>query len=95
MDARGAFVFGGALDGAEASTVLTTAAGEPVSTDGPLVASKDQIAGFYVIRAADPAEARDWGQRSRTPQATRSNCAHFERRAALSRDRGIREARFS
>ncbi len=63
MDAHGAFVFGGALLGPEASTLLTTTAGEPVSSDGPFVGSNEQIAGFYIIRAADLDAARAWGRK--------------------------------
>ena len=63
MDESGTFVFGGALHGPEATTVVSEAGGEFLLTDGPFVESKEHIGGFYVIEAADLDEALDWAGR--------------------------------
>ena len=53
MEASGKFVFGGALHGPDASTVLRASEGDVVMTDGPFVEAKEHIAGFYIINADD------------------------------------------
>ena len=60
MDAAGTFVFGGALHGTDAATVVRSNAGDVLMTDGPFVEAKEHIAGFYVINAADLDEALVW-----------------------------------
>ena len=60
MDAHGAFVFGGALHGADASTVARRSGGDLVMTDGPFVEAKEHIAGFYIINADDLDAALVW-----------------------------------
>jgi hypothetical protein len=62
MDASGTFVFGGALhlSGSDAATVINVSDGEVVTTDGPSVESKEQIAGFYIINADDLDAAQAW-----------------------------------
>ncbi|MGH2382717.1 MAG: YciI family protein [Candidatus Limnocylindria bacterium] len=64
MDARSAFVYGGALHGPEAATVVRPRAGDGVvTTDGPFVESKEQIGGFYIINADDLDEALAWARK--------------------------------
>lgn len=63
MEDSGVFVFGGALHGPDASTVITPKAGEVVMTDGPFVESKDHIAGFYIVNADDLDDALQWAQK--------------------------------
>lgn len=61
MEAAGAFVFGGALHGPDAATVVSGGTGlDKVTTDGPFVEAKEQIGGFYVINAEDLDEALAW-----------------------------------
>ncbi len=60
MDAGGAFVFGGALHGSDAATVVRVSRGDVVMTDGPFVESKEHIAGFYLINADDLDAALVW-----------------------------------
>lgn len=61
MEAAGAFVFGGALHGPDAATVVSGGTGlDKVTTDGPFVEAKEQIGGFYVINAKDLDEALAW-----------------------------------
>jgi hypothetical protein len=50
--AAGAWVFGGALHGAD------------TATDGPFVESKEHLAGFYVIEAADLDAALAWASKT-------------------------------
>ena len=60
MDASGTFVFGGALHGPDAATVVRVSDGDPVMTDGPYVEAKEYIAGFYIINADDLDAALAW-----------------------------------
>jgi hypothetical protein len=63
MEATGTFVFGGALHGPDAATVLRAGDGDPVVTDGPFVEGKEHIAGFYIINADDLDAALAWGRK--------------------------------
>ena len=47
------WVFAGGLASPEASTVVDGRDGEPVFIDGPYLESKEHIAGFWIIEAAD------------------------------------------
>jgi len=60
MDASGTFVFGGALYGPDAATVVQESDGDVVMTDGPFAEAKEHIAGFYIINAEDLDEALAW-----------------------------------
>lgn len=61
MEVAGAFVFGGALHGPDAATVVSGGTGlDKVTTDGPFVEAKEQIGGFYVVNAEDLDEALIW-----------------------------------
>jgi len=60
MEASGTFVFGGALHGPDAATVVRAGGGDPVMTDGPFVEAKEHIAGFYIINADDLDAALAW-----------------------------------
>src|SRR4051794_22913838 len=60
MEVSGTFVFGGALHGSDASTVVHVSADDLVMTDGPYVESKEHIAGFYIINADDLDAALTW-----------------------------------
>ena len=60
MEATGTFVFGGALHGPDAATVVRTGDGDLVMTDGPFVEAKEHIAGFYIINADDLDAALAW-----------------------------------
>ncbi len=54
---EGRLVFANGLAEASASTVVDGTGATPVFTDGPYVESKEYIAGFWVIEAADLDEA--------------------------------------
>jgi len=63
MEASGTFVFGGALHGPDAATVVRAGGGDPVMTDGPFVEAKEHIAGFYIINADDLDAALAWARK--------------------------------
>src|SRR6266508_3879483 len=63
MEATGTFLFGGALHGPDASTVLRGGDGDVVMTDGPFVEAKEHIAGFYIINADDLDAALAWARK--------------------------------
>jgi len=63
MDASGAFVFGGALHGPDAATVVRASEADLIVTDGPFVEAKEHIAGFYIINADDLDAALAWARR--------------------------------
>jgi hypothetical protein len=53
LRADGHWVFAGGLNAPGTATVIDNRGGEPVFTDGPFVESKEHLAGFWVIEAAD------------------------------------------
>jgi hypothetical protein len=64
MEATGAFVFGGALHGPDAATVVHRGAGlDKVVTDGPFAEAKEHIGGFYIINAEGLDEALTWADK--------------------------------
>jgi hypothetical protein len=63
MDASGTFVFGGALHGPDAATVVRPGEGDLVMMDGPFVEAKEHVAGFYIINADDLDAALAWAQK--------------------------------
>lgn len=60
MDASDTFVFGGALHGVDAATVVRMNDADVVMTDAPFAESKEHIAGFYIINADDLDAALMW-----------------------------------
>ena len=53
LQAEGHWVFAAGLGAPDTATVIDNRAGEAVFTDGPFVESKEYLAGFWVIEAAD------------------------------------------
>ncbi|WP_141014927.1 YciI family protein [Nocardioides sambongensis] len=53
LQADGVWVFAGGLEGAETATVVDSAGGSPVFTDGPYLESKEHIGGFWIIDVPD------------------------------------------
>ena len=51
--AEGHWVFAGGLGSPSTATVIDSRGGEAVFTDGPFLESKEHVAGFWVIEAAD------------------------------------------
>jgi hypothetical protein len=64
MMSTGAWVFGGGLELPDIATVVRTAGGETVMTDGPFAESKEQLGGFWVIEAADLDAALAWATKA-------------------------------
>jgi hypothetical protein len=59
----GAFVFKGGLQGgAESATVVRQSGGDFLMTDGPYTETKEYLAGFWIINAADLDEALEWAK---------------------------------
>ena len=53
LRAEGHWVFAGGLASPSTATVIDNRGGEAMFTDGPFVESKEHLAGFWVIEAAD------------------------------------------
>ena len=53
LEADGHWVFAGGLASPSAATVIDNRGGEAMFTDGPFLESKEHLAGFWVIEAAD------------------------------------------
>jgi len=51
--AEGHWVFAGGLAAPSSATVIDNRGEEPMVTDGPFLESKEHIAGFWIIEAAD------------------------------------------
>ena len=63
LEAAGAFVFkGGMQGGPEAATVVRQSGGDFLITDGPYAETKEHLAGFWIINAADLDEALEWAK---------------------------------
>jgi hypothetical protein len=59
----GAFVFhGGLRGGAESATVVRQSGDEVLITDGPYPETKEHLAGFWIIDAADLDAALEWAK---------------------------------
>ncbi len=57
LRSSGAWVFAGGLHPADTATVVRIKDGEALTTDGPFAETKEQLGGFWVIKAADLDEA--------------------------------------
>jgi len=64
MADKGVWVFGGGLTHPSDATVVRVEKGEPVLTDGPFVETKEQLGGFWVIKAGDLDQALDWARKA-------------------------------
>jgi hypothetical protein len=53
LQAEGHWVFAGGLGSPSTATVIDNRGGEALFTDGPFVESKEYLAGFWVMEAAD------------------------------------------
>ncbi|HUZ51582.1 MAG TPA: YciI family protein [Streptosporangiaceae bacterium] len=64
LEAAGAWVFAGGLHPPATATVVRISDGEVVTTDGPFAETKEQLGGFWVIKAADLDDALAWAARA-------------------------------
>ena len=63
MADAGAFVFKGGLHGGpESATVVRPSGGDFLLTDGPYTETKEHLAGFWIINAADLDAALEWAK---------------------------------
>jgi len=63
MTEAGVFVFKSGLQGgAETATVVRQSGGDFLITDGPYTETKEHLAGFWIINAADLDEALSWAK---------------------------------
>ena len=63
MTDAGAFVFkAGLRGGAESATVVRQSGGDFLMTDGPYTETKEHLAGFWIVNAADLDEALEWAK---------------------------------
>lgn len=53
LKAQGHWVFAGGLGSPDPATVVDNRGAEAIVTDGPFVESKEYLAGFWIIEAAD------------------------------------------
>jgi hypothetical protein len=81
MVSAGAWVFGGGLHPPTTATVVKIQDDEVVTTDGPFAETKEQVGGFWVIRAPDLDAALGWAAK-----ATRACAAPVEVRPFQEED---------
>jgi hypothetical protein len=53
LEAEGHWVFAGGLAAPSSATVIDNRGEEPLFTDGPFLESKEYLAGFWIMEAAD------------------------------------------
>lgn len=63
LQSAGAWVFAGGLFPASTATVVRAQGGEVLITDGPFTETKEQIGGFWVIKADDLDAALAWASK--------------------------------
>ena len=60
VQSAGAWVFAGGLHPPSTATVVRAQGGQVVTTDGPFAETKEQLGGFWVIKAPDLDAALEW-----------------------------------
>jgi hypothetical protein len=60
LQQAGVWVFAGGLHPSSSATVVRAQGGKVVMTDGPFAETKEQIGGFWVIKAPDLDQALEW-----------------------------------
>jgi len=60
LQSQGAWVFGGGLHPADTATVVRAQDGDVLTTDGPFPEAKEQLGGFWIIKAPDLDAALAW-----------------------------------
>jgi hypothetical protein len=64
LQSAGAWVFAGGLHPPETATVVRSRSGQVVTTDGPFAETKEQLGGFWAIRAPDLDAALAWAAKA-------------------------------
>ena len=78
MERDGAWVFHAGLTSASSATVVRATGGEVSMTDGPYAETKEQMAGFWVIEAADLDAALELARRGSAACAGKVEVRPFE-----------------
>ena len=74
LKAEGYWVFAGGLGSPDPATVVDNRRDEAVFTDGPFLESKEYLAGFWIIEAADLDVALKLAAEGSRPVTGRSRC---------------------
>jgi hypothetical protein len=82
LRSAGAWVFAGGLHPSSTATVLRVKDDDVLVTDGPFAEGKEQIGGFWVIKAADLDAALAWGRKATRACATPIEVRPFQDEAA-------------
>ncbi len=64
LKAAGAWVFGGALLGPDATTVVRVSNGDVLTTNGPYAEGREHLGGFYVVESDDVDSVRAWAAKA-------------------------------
>jgi hypothetical protein len=64
MKASDTLVLSGRLHGPDTATVVRVTDGKVTTTDGPFLEAKEQIGGFYVIKAENLDDALGWASKT-------------------------------
>ncbi len=64
LRSSGAWVYGGQLDPPTSAKVVKPRNSKIRVTDGPFIEAKEQIAGFYIVEAADLDTALEWAAKT-------------------------------
>jgi hypothetical protein len=64
LEEAGSWVFGTGLKPASTATVVRAAGGDVSMTDGPFAETKEQMGGFWIIKADDLDAALDWAAKA-------------------------------
>ncbi len=64
LKSAGAWYFSGRLHEPDTATVVRVSDEQVLTTDGPFAETKEHIAGFYIIEAADLDAALDWAAKT-------------------------------
>ena len=64
LQAKGAWVFAGGLHPATTATVVRIKDGDVLTTDGPFAETKEQLGGFWVIKAESLDAALAWAAKA-------------------------------
>ena len=64
IKAEGAWVFAGGLHPSNTATVVRSDNGQVLTTDGPFAEAKEQLGGFWVIKAPDLDAALAWAEKA-------------------------------
>jgi hypothetical protein len=64
LRASGAWIFAGGLQPASTAKVVRTKDGALVHTDGPYLAGRERIGGFWIVEVADDAAAMAWADKA-------------------------------